>query len=255
MPMNEAKLHYYLIIAGFAAAAVVFITLFFVSAPYGKHARRGWGPMVPNKLAWILMETPPPLFFVLYFFIGSVEINLPVILFFGMWQAHYVHRAFIYPFTIRNGHKKMPLVVMLMGMAFNIGNAYVNGRYLFTFSGGYPDTWLKDPRFIIGLILFVVGFIINRWADSVLRGLRRRGEKGYRIPRGGLFNRISCPNYFGEIIEWIGWAVATWSLAGLAFAVWTFANLVPRARSHHSWYHSHFPEYPPERNALIPWFW
>lgn len=253
--MTEATLHKFLILAGFAAAVMVFITLFFISAPYGMHARRGWGAMLPNKLAWILMEAPPPILFTVYFLLGSAEKNSPLIIFFCMWQAHYIHRAFIYPFTIRNGHKKMPLIVMLMGLAFNIGNTYVNGRYLFTLSGGYPDDWLKDPRFIIGLILFVTGFTINRWADSVLRGLRQRGETNYSIPQGGLYNLISCPNYFGEIIEWIGWAVATWSLAGLAFAAWTFANLVPRARSHHSWYHKNFPEYPPERNALLPWVW
>lgn len=253
--MNESALHNYLILAGFAAAVAVFITLFFISAPYGKHFRRGWGPILPSKTVWILMETPPPILFAALFVLGNAEKNAPIIIFFCMWQAHYIHRAFIYPFTIRNGQKKMPLVVMLMGIIFNIGNTYVNGRYLFTLSGGYSIEWLKDPRFIIGLILFTTGFIINRWADSVLRGLRKRGDTGYGIPRGGLYNLISCPNYFGEIIEWIGWAITTWSLAGLAFAIWTIANLVPRARSHHLWYRKNFSDYPPHRDALIPWVW
>jgi len=85
--------------------------------------------------------------------------------------------------------------------------------------------------------------------------LRQPGETGYRIPQGGLYRWISCLNYFGEIIEWAGWAIATWSLPGLAFAVWTFANLAPRARAHHAWYHQHFPEYPRERRALLPGIW
>lgn len=201
------------------------------------------------------MEAPSPILFAILYYFGSLDKNATLILFFCMWQAHYIHRAFIYPFTIRNGHKMMPLAVMVMGILFNIGNAYVNGRYLFTLSGGYPLSWLKDPRFIVGAALFLVGFILNRWADSVLRGLRKRGESGYHIPRGGLYEWISCPNYFGEIIEWTGWAIATWSLAGLAFAVWTFANLAPRAHSHHTWYHQHFPTYPPKRKALIPGIW
>jgi steroid 5-alpha reductase family enzyme len=78
--------------------------------------------------------------------------------------------------------------------------------------------------------LFLAGFIINRGADHVLRNLRKPGVAGYKIPYGGLYRWISCPNYFGEIITWIGWAVVTWSLPGLAFAAWTAANLVPRAR-------------------------
>ena len=40
--------------------------------------------------------------------------------------------------------------------------------------------------------------------------------------------------------------------AGLAFAVFTAANLGPRARSNHSWYQENFPDYPEGRRALIP---
>ncbi|HSM13639.1 MAG TPA: hypothetical protein VLA66_06195 [Thermoanaerobaculia bacterium] len=50
-------------------------------------------------------------------------------------------------------------------------------------------------------------------------------------------------------------ALATWSLPGLAFALWTVANLAPRARSHHRFYRERFPGYPPERRALVPWIW
>jgi protein-S-isoprenylcysteine O-methyltransferase Ste14 len=70
-----------------------------------------------------------------------------------------------------------------------------------------------------------------------------------------MYRWISCPNYFGEIVEWIGWAIATWSLAGLAFALWTAANLAPRAHSHHQWYRESFADYPQERKALVPRLW
>jgi steroid 5-alpha reductase family enzyme len=150
----------------------------------------------------------------------------------------------------------MPLAIPLLAAAFNLGNAYLNRHYLFYFSDGrYTADWLRDPRFIIGALLFIAGFAINRWADDTLRQLRQPGETGYRIPRGGLYRYISCPNYFGEILEWTGWAVATWSLPGLTFAVWTFANLAPRAISHYSWYHEEFEDYPAERKALIPDVW
>lgn len=75
------------------------------------------------------------------------------------------------------------------------------------------------------------------------------------IPSGGLYRFVSCPNYLGEIIEWSGWALATWSLGGLSFAVWTAANLLPRAISHHKWYRSRFPDYPPKRLAILPFIW
>ena len=147
----------------------------------------------------------------------------------------------------------MPISIMLMGVGFNLGNAYINGRYLFELSGGYAEHWLTDWRFITGAVIFLAGYITNRWADAKLRSLRRPGELDYKIPQGGLFRWVSCPNYLGEILEWGGWAMATWSLPGLAFAFWTFANLAPRAFTHHAWYQRNFPEYPKERRALIPW--
>jgi 3-oxo-5-alpha-steroid 4-dehydrogenase 1 len=248
-------LYHYTLIASFALAGIVFVVLFFVNAPYGRHMRKGWGPMVSNRLSWLVMEAPSPLLMLVFFFLGSAPKNLVLVVFLLMWQAHYLHRAFIYPFMISDGQKKMPLVVMLMAFLFNLINGFLNGYFLFTFSGGYPRSWLWDLRFILGLIFFITGFVINRWADDILRSLRQPGERSYKIPFGMLYRWISCPNYFGEIIEWFGWAIATWSLSGLCFAIWTFVNLAPRARAHHTWYREHFPEYPAERKALIPGVW
>ena len=239
----------------FALAGVIFAALFFISAPYGRHVRREWGPAVPNHIGWMVMDAPASVVFALCFVAGSAPKNLTAIIFLGLWEAHYVHRAFIYPFQIADGRKKMPVLVILMGFIFNCGNAYLNGAYLFSLSGGYPMQWLTDPRFITGAGLFVLGFTINRRADRLLRRLRAPGETGYKIPYGGLFERVSCPNYLGEIIEWSGWALATWSFPGLSFAAWTFANLVPRARAHHRWYWENFPNYPRKRKALIPGVW
>jgi len=130
-------------------------------------------------------------------------------------------------------------------------NVYLNGSYIA--AGSYPAAWLTDPRLLVGVALFLVGFVINRWADRVLRNLRAPGETGYKIPRGGLYELVACPNYFGELLEWVGWAVATWSLAGLSFAVFTAANLIPRAVANRRWYRERFPEYPASRRALIPY--
>lgn len=149
----------------------------------------------------------------------------------------------------------MPLLVVVMAILFNLVNTYLNGRFLFQFSGGYSASWIGDVRFVIGVVFFIAGFVINQKADSRLRILRGSSQNGYQIPHGGLYRWISCPNYFGEILEWLGWAVATWSIPGLMFAVWTIANLAPRARSHHLWYQEHFSDYPVNRKALIPKIW
>lgn len=253
--MTELFFWKLLIWISFITALVVFIVLFFFSAPYGRYVRKGWGAVIPANLGWLFMESPSAILFAVFFFIGSAPKNPVLIIFFLLFEAHYIHRAFIYPFMRSDGKKEMPLSVIFMGVTFNLFNAYINSRYLFEFSGGYPLRWLMDPRFIIGIALFVTGFVINRWADDKLHHLRKPGETGYKIPSGGLYNLISSPNYFGEIIEWTGWALATWSIAGLSFAVWTFANLAPRAQSNHNWYHRKFEDYPPRRKALLPGIW
>ena len=79
-------------------------------------------------------------------------------------------------------------------------------------------TWLWQPAFLVGLVLYALGLILNNWADARLRALRQPGESGYRIPRGGAYQLVSCPNYLGEIIQWSGFALASFSLPGLAFA-------------------------------------
>jgi steroid 5-alpha reductase family enzyme len=105
------------------------------------------------------------------------------------------------------------------------------------------------------VLIFISGFIINRNSDIILRNLREPGQPEYRITDKGLFRWVSCPNYLGEIMIWTGWAIASWSLAGLSFALWTIANLVPRARAHHRWYKQHFADYPDNRRALVPHIW
>ncbi|MCJ7700979.1 MAG: DUF1295 domain-containing protein [Anaerolineales bacterium] len=253
--MIEDKLINILLAITLPLSVVIFVALFYISAPYGRHKRRGWGPSLSNRLGWLLMESPSVFLFGILFFIGEAPKTPSMLIFFGLWQAHYIHRALIYPFMISAARTSMPLTIVLMAFGFNIGNAYINARYLFSLSGGYPETWISSPQMLVGLTLFISGFIINRRADRILQNLRKPGDTKYKIPYGYLYRWISCPNYFGEIIEWTGWAIATWSLPGLAFALWTFANLAPRARAHHAWYRAHFPDYPEERKALLPGVW
>ena len=250
--MNEHQFHAYMIAAGFVSAVVVFVFLFFFTAPYGRHARAGWGPSVRSRVGWILMETPAVLS-ILYFCLSARTGPLGIVwVFLALWQTHYLYRTYVFPFLLRARGKRMPILIVLSGMTFNVFNGYVNGRYLAWAANSYSPAWLASPCFIIGATLFVGGLAINIHADRVLIALRRSQDSGYSIPQGGLYRWISCPNYFGELIEWCGWAILTWSIAGLVFAVWTAANLVPRAFSNHRWYCEQFPDYPANRKAVLP---
>lgn len=234
-------------------AALIALLLLFITPPYGRHNTNKpvWGPQIASRTGWLLMEAPASL--VPLVLLGlSGRFDIVTCLFMAIWQIHYANRAFIFPFRRRGGVATMPLLISLMGLVFNVLNTYLNWRYLTYFALPYPQSWLSDPRFLLGTGLFVAGLCINQHADWVLIHLRKPGETGYKIPHGGLYRFISCPNFFGEILEWTGWAIATWSMAGLGFALWTAANLVPRAIAHHRDYRARFSNYPPSRHAVIP---
>lgn len=225
----------------------------FITAPYGRHSRDNWGATIDNRLGWVLMEIVSPLTFAYFFLVGNGPKTGLAWLLFSLWMAHYLNRSLIFPLRLRTPGKRMPVLIAVSAIFFNLVNGSLNGYWLGTLGPAYPPEWWTDPRFLLGLSIFLTGAAINNWADDRLIQLRRgRGDTGYQIPAGGLFHYISCPNHFGEIIEWTGFALMAWNLPALAFAVWTAANLIPRALSHHRWYRTHFPDYPARRKAVIP---
>lgn len=234
-----------------AISAAIFAILLFINAPYGRHARSGWGPAIDAKFGWFAMEIPAVAVFASCFLRGNRPMSSVAWIFFLAWMFHYVYRSMIYPLLLGPNSKPIPILIVAFGFTFNVVNGYLNGAYLFVMRPLGSDG-LFIPRILLGIAVFAAGFAIHYRADASLRNLGKTSDGKYRIPQGCLFDRISCPNYFGEMVEWTGWAVMTWSLPGLAFALWTTANLMPRALAHHRWYKAQFPDYPPDRKAVIP---
>ena len=245
------SLYSILLLIEFCLALPIFILLFFVKAPYGKFLQKGWGPSVGATTAWIIMELPA-FMLPLVFFLFSGRTGDPVyLIFLGIWQLHYIQRTFIYPSILNKSSHKVPFLIILFSLVFNALNGWVNGYGIFI-KLEVGTEWLLTPKFIIGCLIFILGYVINLHSDYILRNLRDPGETEYKIPNKGLFKFVSSPHYLGEILEWAGWALLTWSLAGTAFLVFTCANLVPRAVTSLKWYRKTFPEYPAKRKAIIP---
>ena len=237
--------------AGLIGVAVfglsAFILLFFVSAPYGRHHRPGWGPSISARTGWVVMEAPSFIGFVgLSWFMGLWGLALAIGLLFIL---HYLYRAFIFPFRMKGGGKPKPWLTVGLAVLFNSVNGAANA-YDLARVDEWSVTWVS-----VGVVLFVLGMAINHHSDAVLLRLRAPGETGYKVPYGGLYRWVSAPNYLGEIVQWIGFAVAATTPAAALFAAFTVCNLMPRAHSHHRWYHEQFSDYPKARKRLIPWIW
>ncbi|NRB39444.1 MAG: DUF1295 domain-containing protein [Pseudomonadales bacterium] len=221
---------------------------------YGRHDSGENRMGVPTRLSWVIMEAPASLVFAWFVFTGPLPVSAPMIALFIMWQLHYFHRAFIYPFQlkIRPG-STTPLRMTLSGAFFCALNGFLNGSFLSYYAEFLQSNdWLYSPAFIIGVSLFAAGFVLNKVSDKELMRLRKENPDAYSIPYNGAYRWVSCPNYLGELLTWIGFACAAWSVAGLVFAFMSASNLIFRAMDNHKWYHEKFPDYPKDRKAIIP---
>ena len=206
-------------------AVIVFVALFYFKAGYGYLSTSNWGPKISNKTAWVLMEAPAFLFLLYYtlrFALSGADTgNSKVVLYImaGLYLLHYFQRSFIFPLLMR-GKSKMPIAIMLMGLVFNTLNAYLIGGWLYS----------EAPAGMYGI----------NW-----------------LPRKGLYRYVTSANYFGDFTEWPGYAILTWSPAGLLFAIWTFANLGPRAKSLTGKYEDEFGDEYRKLNKkhIIPFIW
>jgi len=244
---------FHIVVSGWIILGLILIPIqLSQTAPFGRHFSTKWGPVMDNRTGWVIMEIVSPIALWGSFLLSGAAWSSPVVVLMGVWTAHYINRSIVYPMRMRTQGKQIPIVIVASAIAFNCFNGWSNGTYFGADWGGYSSTWLADPRFFVGLMIMACGAVINLRADNTLLRLRSNTDKGYAIPRGGLFEKVSCPNFFGEIVEWIGFAIACWNLPALGFAIWTAANLIPRAISHHQFYQRTFEDYPKNRRALIP---
>ena len=103
---------------------------------------------------------------------------------------------------------QMPLSIISMGILFNSLNALMQAGWLFYVSpeGLYTEAWLTTPQFIIGTVIFLAGMAINIHSDHVIRTLRKPGDTNHYFPTRGMYRYVTSGNYFGECVEWLGFA-------------------------------------------------
>ncbi|MEE0984581.1 MAG: DUF1295 domain-containing protein [Bacteroidaceae bacterium] len=253
--MNISTYHHVLWAMAFMGL-FVFVTLYFVDAGYGKFRSNKWGYSINNKLGWVLMECPA-LIPIAYTIVALTPSAL-AILFMSLYALHYVYRSFIFPALLK-GNSKMPLAITAMGATFNFTNSTLLCASVMAFpKESYTDicSYAGNWNFWLGIVLFFMGMYTHMKADHTIRNLRKPGDTNHYLPKGGLFDYVTSANYFGELLEWTGFAILLCNPAAWMFVWWTAANLVPRAHAINKKYRAEFGnEQVGKRKRVIPFMY
>lgn len=250
------------LLIAFLMVPMTAVSMRFMKAPYGRFGDSRW-PSVNARLGWLLMELPATVCFWPFFLAGPRAAEITPMVLAGIWTLHYLNRGFIFPLLIRvpkQGGASFGLPVLAVGMVVTSMHAYLNGTFFSRLGAHLTSDWLTDPRFVMGVTIYAAGLALNIHSDAILRNLRTReeidrGEKVYRIPRGGGFGLVTSPHYLGELMAWIGFATLTWGLPGVFILTLSAANLIPRAIENQRWYRERFDDYPRSRRILVPFVW
>lgn len=253
-----------------------------------------WGPRIPAPLGWLMESPVVYICLIALWKTEFCNHQIIPTILIGLLVLHYINRSIVYPLRMACSVweaplslSKMPLVVSLMACFFCVYNAtlqslslcvgydapHKNKRFRsetrFLGAGGISGLWgaVAGLRFCLGIVLFISGMYINISSDNrlfKLKALRTAKDckdssktdssSRYGIPEGGMFEYVSAANYFGEIVEWTGWAIACGPhvTSAWAFAFFSACFLIVRGMQHHQFYQRTFKSYPAHRKAVIP---
>ena len=105
----------------------------------------------------------------------------------------------------------------------------------------------------LGLVLFLIGIVGNLYHHFLLSKLRQKDDKGYKIPKGGLFGLVICPHYLFEIVGFYGVSLIAQTIYSFSFSLGTTFYLTGRSSATRKWYLSKFENFPAQVKALIPY--
>ncbi|KAJ2455367.1 Steroid 5 alpha-reductase 3 [Coemansia sp. RSA 2336] len=150
-----------------------------------------------------------------------------------------------------------------VGMVFYIATPFAVVADAFS-----KPSWHPVPLWVLAtsISLFVYASVHQWRCHHILFGLRRQklqqtnirhpNARSYALPRGDLFEYVSSPHYFCEILVYVSLWIATGCQAQtvLWVLIWTAINLGITARESQAWYSKTFGA-DPARKTLIPFVW
>eukprot|EP00440_Ansanella_granifera_P029366 gb/GFBE01031894.1/.p1 GENE.gb/GFBE01031894.1/~~gb/GFBE01031894.1/.p1 ORF type:complete len:284 (+),score=18.54 gb/GFBE01031894.1/:1-852(+) len=229
---------------------------------YGKFGlEANW--TLPPRLGWWCMEFPVTVSFLYFYFVqgGPQSHELVPRICAAIFCMHYCYRGWIYPYLLRphpGAQSNFSLLPALGGWLVTVTHGYLNARWFAEHGKHLRRSWHRHPCFVLGLILYLTGFVALVYHDNIMRDLRPcPGGERYCIPRGGLFEYATQAVYFCELWAWLGFLLMSCGPNGAFIFLVSLANLVPRSISSHEWYLRKFGEdYASlNRRYLVPFVW
>ncbi len=138
-----------------------------------------------------------------------------------------------------------------------------------------PYTWFIDqpamdakPLFYVGLVIWAVGLTIEAAADQQKFHFKNQPENKGKWTDVGLWNYSRHPNYFGEIICWVGLFIAVFPyLSGIRYlfiispiyitSLLLFVSGIPLLEKRYEKKYGDnrkYQQYKDSTSILIPWF-
>jgi len=184
---------------------------------------------------------------------GETPLNDTQKIAFMLWMVHYTKRLLESIFVHEFGTLTMPIF-----------NLFKNCAYYWSFAAavGYnvniPNpTPLPSWHVFVGFPWFCTFMILNFICHMRLKYMRPKGTNDFVIPHGGLFEYITCPNYFCEIMTWFGFNILTgFTIAGVAFNIVGTLQMLQWATQRRDKYKKLFgSKWPNKRYVLFPFIY
>lgn len=186
-------------------------------------------------------------------------------LFIALWALHFMRRTLEVLFVHR--YKRRMPIIESAGAPVYYWFFAIWIAWSMRSESGYEQSFLVFV--ILGSLVFLIGEIGNCICHIQLRKFRNEKRTSFIsssasrhvLPHGLLFNYVSCPHYFFEILTWTGFFLATWTLPAVLFLLATIVTLVVYAGKKHKAYLQEFDGkdgneiYPVNRKALIPFIY
>eukprot|EP01114_Cavostelium_apophysatum_P000100 TRINITY_DN10101_c0_g1_i2.p2 TRINITY_DN10101_c0_g1~~TRINITY_DN10101_c0_g1_i2.p2 ORF type:complete len:215 (-),score=22.34 TRINITY_DN10101_c0_g1_i2:65-709(-) len=168
-----------------------------------------------------------------------------------LWNLHFVRRTLEAQLVHNFSKASTPFMDAAVEYLYYWGFTY------WIYTSVMSPHYVEDSTLLVpGILIWLAGEAGNTYSHRKLATLRKAAKTSsekekYPIPRGFLFDLVSCPHYLCEATSWLGFALIARTYASWAFFVVGGAIMFTWAKERHARYLQIHPNYP-KRNIMVP---